>query len=100
MILDLGPGHTEVLAVWARFGPYVVDNWCPHRPRRLDDAVIRGNALICRGHERAFSLECGLGRTAEQLRRYPAWVEGDILVIDLSRSRGLGAESGELPGNG
>jgi nitrite reductase/ring-hydroxylating ferredoxin subunit len=89
MVLDLGPGRPQLLALWTRRGPYVVENRCPHRPRPLEDAVVKGQALICVGHGRRFSLRCAFGEVEPgQLLRYPAHVEGEVLVVELAGRTG------------
>lgn len=88
VILNLGADGPQLLVVWTRRGPYVVENRCPHWPRRLDDAVVRGTVLVCQGHHRRFSLKCPTATaTPGRLRRYQAWVRDSILVIDLGTAR-------------
>jgi nitrite reductase/ring-hydroxylating ferredoxin subunit len=84
---DLG---TTILLVWTRRGVFALENRCPHRGARLDDATVGGRTITCSMHGRRYDLRsgrCSSGATALPLRIWPARiVDGRVLVGPLSPS--------------
>jgi nitrite reductase [NAD(P)H] small subunit len=82
---DLG---TAILVVLTRRGVFAVENRCPHRGARLDDAGIRGRTVTCPMHGRRYDLRsgrCSSGAIAAPLRTFPARiVAGRVLVGPFS----------------
>jgi nitrite reductase (NADH) small subunit len=79
---------TAILVVLTRRGVFAVENRCPHRGARLDDADIRGRSVTCAMHGRRYDLRsgrCSSGANATPLRTWPARiVAGRVLVGPLS----------------
>lgn len=83
-------GATSVLVVQTRRGLFAVENKCPHAHRRLTDAVVSGQRLICTGHGRKFDLVSGQpldrGRRTRCMRRFDVAVTaGRIWVTPMDR---------------
>ena len=74
-------GETEVLVVRTRRGIFAVESRCPHMGRRLHDAALSRNKVICMGHGRHYDLASGrpaarTGSRAPRLRTF------DVAVFD------------------
>src|SRR5215470_10922592 len=50
---------TAILLVWTRRGVFAVENRCPHRGARLDDAAVGGRTITCPMHGRRYDLRSG-----------------------------------------
>jgi toluene monooxygenase system ferredoxin subunit len=58
---------------------------CPHLASRLSDGSFDGRLITCAAHEWIFDARGGSGVNPAQacLRRYPAWVIGNEIYVDL-----------------
>ncbi len=92
VVADLPGRALQVLIVRTGGGIFAVEPSCPHLGRRLDDALIKGATIVCRGHAACFDLRTGSARRPHlpasrpgqlQLRVYPAWVEQGTLRLRL-----------------
>ena len=61
---------------------------CPHLASRLSDGIFDGRLITCAAHEWIFDARGGSGINPAQacLRRYPAWVIGHQIFVDLRES--------------
>ena len=76
---------TAILVVLTRRGVFAVENRCPHRGARLDDAAVRGRTVTCPMHGRRYDLRsgrCSNGATAAPLRTWPARIVGGRVLVE------------------
>jgi len=75
-------GELLLLRRGGRFAAMV--NRCPHLGRTLEDAIVRGNVLVCPGHGKHYNLNPGQRRcAASALCLLPVRDDGDALTIDI-----------------
>ncbi|MET8428758.1 Rieske 2Fe-2S domain-containing protein [Nocardia sp. NPDC004860] len=87
VVLEIEGHQSSILVLFVRRRLYAIDNRCPHRTRRLEDATVRGRDLICPGHGLRFKLAGRDGRAYRpqeaRLRHYPVWCEDGRLHLCL-----------------
>lgn len=61
---------------------------CPHLASPLSEGRFDGRLITCAAHEWVFDARGGGGVNPAQacLRRYPAWVVGNEIYVDLSEA--------------
>jgi toluene monooxygenase system ferredoxin subunit len=61
---------------------------CPHTASRLSDGRFDGRLITCAAHEWVFDACGGAGVNPARacLRRYPAWVTGNEIYVDLRKA--------------
>jgi nitrite reductase/ring-hydroxylating ferredoxin subunit len=80
-VVDTEAGPVAVFLVEGR--PYAIANRCPHEGNPLVLGDVAGGALTCAFHQWRFDLETGACLHGDHpVRRYPAAVEGDEIVIE------------------
>jgi nitrite reductase/ring-hydroxylating ferredoxin subunit len=65
---------------------YAVDNRCPHMGFPLHRGSVCDGILTCHWHHARFDLATGgtFDQFADELRRFPVFVDGDDVLVDLS----------------
>ncbi len=66
---------------------HAVDNRCPHMGFPLHRGSVCDGILTCHWHHARFDLKTGgtFDQWADELRRFPARVDGDTVLIDLTQ---------------
>lgn len=66
---------------------YAVDNRCPHMGFPLHRGTVCDGILTCHWHHARFDLATGgtFDQWADELRRFPVEIDGDDVLVDLSR---------------
>jgi nitrite reductase/ring-hydroxylating ferredoxin subunit len=66
---------------------YAVDNRCPHMGFPLHRGSVCDGILTCHWHHARFDLATGgtFDQFADELRRFPVLLDGDDVLVDLSR---------------
>jgi nitrite reductase/ring-hydroxylating ferredoxin subunit len=65
-----------------------IDNKCPHKGGPLCDGFTSGTTVVCPLHGQRFDLESGMPVLASQedcLTTYPTKLEGDVILVNLTR---------------
>ena len=79
-------GGEEVLVLRTDRGVYALEARCPHAGNPLVEGEVVGGTLVCAFHGWRFDLETGACLAGEEpVRRYPAELVGDEVLIDVGR---------------
>ena len=66
---------------------HAVDNRCPHMGFPLHRGTVCNGILTCHWHHARFDLKTGgtFDQWADELRRFPTRVDGDVVLIDVTQ---------------
>ncbi len=75
---------------------FAMEDRCPHKGGPLSQGIVHGKSVTCPLHNWVISLETGEAQGADEgsVRTFPVRIEGERLLIDLTRLHGGTAAAG------